>query len=145
MRAMQIIAAGLAGALLLRPAAAQSQVSVSITVGAQLGPPVPVYVYSAERYGPWREDWDRWTPVVLFEQDGRFYRRHARGMRAVEVYVYGRDYFLPPQDRDWVGYDRRYDYRLRPGREQGHERGDDDGPGHGRGRDRGRGHGDGGR
>lgn len=114
MRATHLFAAALAGALLLEPSPARGQVSVSITLGAEVGPPIPVYTYSAYRYGPWRKDWRRWTPVVLYERDGRFYRHHARGTRAVEVYADGGDYFMPPRDRDWVGFDRRYDYGDRP-------------------------------
>ena len=114
MRATHVITAALIGACIVWPAEASAQVSVSISLGAQLGPPVPVFAYSAERYGPWRADWPRWTPIVLYEADGRYYRRRARGARAVEVYAYGGDYFLPPQDAGWIGYDRRYDYGDRP-------------------------------
>ncbi|MHB1863831.1 MAG: hypothetical protein ACYCVL_12785 [Gemmatimonadaceae bacterium] len=130
-----MILAALAGTLAVAPARASAQVSVNIILGARMGPPVPVLAYAPERFGPWRDDYPRWTPVVLYEVDGRYYRHRARDARAIEVYVYGGNYFLPPRDAGWVGYDRRYDYRLRPGRE--HD--DED---RGRGRGRGRGHGD---
>ena len=136
MRATHIFAAGLIGSLAVLPAGASAQVLVRITLGAQLGPPVPVFAYSAARYGPWREHYRRWTPVVLYELDGRYYRHRDRDARPVEVYSYGGNYFLPPDDRDWIGTDRRYDYRRRPGH-------DDDHPDGGRGRGWGRGHGGG--
>ncbi len=114
MRRMHFIGAGLIGALAVLPAGAAAQVSVSISLGAQLGPPVPVFAYSAERFGPWREDYRHWTPRVLYEMGGRFYRHRDRGARPVEVYLYNGDYFLPPRDAGWVGYDRRYDYDDQP-------------------------------
>ena len=137
MRATPMIIAALAGTLAVAPARASAQVSVRIMLGARLGPPVPVLAYAPERYGPWREDYPRWTPIVLYEMDGHYYRHRARDARAIEVYAYGGNYFLPPRDAGWVGYDRRYDYRLRPDWKR-----DDEERSRGRGRGRGRGHGD---
>jgi hypothetical protein len=51
MRITHFMAAVLVGAIVVTPACAQAQVSVNVTLGAELGPPVPVFGYSAERYG----------------------------------------------------------------------------------------------
>jgi hypothetical protein len=114
MRATHLFTAVLIGTFAVAPADTQAQVSVSISLGAQLGPPVPVFGYSAERYGPWRADYVHWTPVVLYEMNGRYYHHHAPGARAIEVYAYSGDYFFPPSDAAWVGADRRYHYDQRP-------------------------------
>ena len=135
MRATHIIAAVLIGIAGVVPTDTRAQVSVSISLGAQLGPPMPVFAYSPARYGPWRADYVHWAPVVLYEMNGRYYRHRARGARALEVYASSGDYFFPPREAAWVGFDRRYDYRRRP------EHDDDDGRGRAHGRGRGRGHG----
>ncbi|HEU4988182.1 MAG TPA: hypothetical protein VFT41_00205 [Gemmatimonadaceae bacterium] len=136
---------------LTQPAPARAQVSVGVAIGAQLGPSLSIFAYSPARYGEWREHYRAWTPVEVYEVDGRYYHRRMRGARVVVVYEYHDQYFFPPRDDGWRGYDRRYDYdhrplvvdyeRARPYHER-HE--DDDDHGHGRGRGRGRGHGDGG-
>ncbi|HUX34082.1 MAG TPA: hypothetical protein VMV51_09420 [Gemmatimonadaceae bacterium] len=117
MRATHVIAAVLMGIAGVVPTDTRAQVSVSISLGAQLGPPMPVFAYSPARYGPWRAEYGRWAPVVVYEMNGRYYHHRARGARAIEVYAYGGDYFLPPRDAAWVGFDRRYDYDERPGRD----------------------------
>jgi len=36
------------------------------------------------------------------------------GGRPVQIYRYKNEYFLPPQDHDWVGFDKRYNYERQP-------------------------------
>ena len=92
----------------------QQQSSVGVSIGIQLGPERPVDMYSRERYGDWHNNLEQWQPVTLFVVDGRFYEREARDARAVVVYRHNSDYFLPPQDKEWVGKDKRYDYKHMP-------------------------------
>jgi hypothetical protein len=141
MRLSTLLAAGFAGASLALASPARAQVSIGISVYAPLGPALRVYAYSPEREGEWRDDYMRWSPVVVYEDDGHYYRRRGRGARPVVVYMYRGAYFFPPRDRAWQGYDRRYDYDRQPvyeersrGRGRGHEHGDDGEHGRGRGR-----------
>ena len=127
----------LVGALLAVPARTPAQVQISVAVGARLGPPIAVFAYSPDRYGDWRRDYRRWTPVVIYDVDGRYYQHRVDGARELIVYRYRDDYFLPPDDRGWIGVDHRYDYRHRPDdddrkRAHGHDKGPP--PGHDRGR-----------
>lgn len=103
-----------AAALLALPARAPAQVSISVGFGARLGPDVGVFAYSPERMGDWHANYRRWTPVTLYDVNGRYYRHSVAGARAVEVYYYHDEYFLPPPDAAWVGADRRYNYRRQP-------------------------------
>ena len=45
---------------------------------------------------------------------GHFYSRNVPGSRAVSVYRWQNQYFLPPRDQQWINADRRYDCTLRP-------------------------------
>jgi hypothetical protein len=112
MRISRMFALPLIAGLLAFPARTQAQVRVQ--VNARLGPPVGVVAYSRDRWGDWRSNYRRWTPVTLYVVDGRYYQRNVRGARAVLVYRHGNEYFLPPQERAWVGVDRRYNYKRRP-------------------------------
>jgi hypothetical protein len=96
------------------PARAAAQVSVRISVGANLGPPIPIYAYSQHRYGDWRANYLNWSPVTVYEVNGRYYRHSERGAREVIVYSDHGQYFFPPQDGAWSGFDKRVDYRHRP-------------------------------
>ncbi|HYV95930.1 MAG TPA: hypothetical protein VE967_00595 [Gemmatimonadaceae bacterium] len=87
---------------------------ITITFGARLGPEVGLHAYSVQRMGDWRQSYRQWTPVTVYDVNGHFYLRNVRGSRPVLVYRYNNEYFFPPQDRDWNGFDRRYDYRRRP-------------------------------
>ena len=114
MRKSAMMMTALVGALLGMPGRARAQLQISVAFGARLGPPVEVFAYSRDRYGDWRRDYDRWTPVVVYDVNGRYYRDGVPGAREVIVYRYHDDYFFPPDDRAWVGIDHRYDYRHRP-------------------------------
>jgi hypothetical protein len=107
----------LLGALIALPTPGSAQTSITVRFGARLGPEIPITSYSPERLGPWKHSYRNWTPVTLYDVNGRYYRNEVRGARPVLVYLYRDQYFLPPEDREWNGADRRYDYRRRPGPE----------------------------
>ena len=75
---------------------------------------VDLYAYDPYYSGDWRDNYRRWSPVVIYESDGRYYPNRFRGSRAVQVYRNRDGYFLPPRDRDWDRADRRFDTRRRP-------------------------------
>lgn len=85
-----------------------------VVVDPRLGPEIGVLAYSAERAGDWRRNYRRWTPVTVYEVNGRYYQNNGSGARAVAVYRYQNEYFLPPQDEGWVGFDKRFAYDRRP-------------------------------
>ena len=99
------------------PVTVSAQVTATVRVGQQQPeywtPEVRVFNYSPA-YGDWRTSYRQWQPVTLYERNGRFYVRPIPGATAVAVYHWGSDYFMPPQDADWVNHDRRYNYRQRP-------------------------------
>jgi hypothetical protein len=101
-----------AGALVASPSTARAQITISF--GAKLGPEIRVFAYSQERLGEWRGNYRHWTPVTLYDVNGRYYRNNVRGARPIEVYMYNNQYFFPPQEQGWNGADRRYDYRRQP-------------------------------
>lgn len=77
--------------------------------------------------------------MTICEYDGRYYRRSVRGARAIVVYSRNNEYFLPPPDREWVGKDKRYNYKRQPDdRDRGRARNKNENPGRGRGRGRGK-------
>lgn len=104
----------LLGALIALPERAPAQVTIDVRFGTALGPEIGVFDYSPERYGPWATSYRRWTPVTLYDINGRYYRNSVRGARPIEMYSYHNEYFLPPQDQAWISHDRRYDYKRRP-------------------------------
>jgi len=104
--------AGVTG-LVASPSTAPAQ-QISISFGTRLGPEIRVYSYSQERLGEWRSNYRHWTPVTLYDVNGRYYRNNVRGARPVVVYQYNNQYFFPPQEQGWNGADRRYDYRRQP-------------------------------
>jgi hypothetical protein len=114
MRIVHLLAVPFLAALIVAPTAASAQARISISFGARLGPDINVSAYSSERLGDWRMNYRRWTPVRLYDVNGRYYLNNVRGSRPVLVYRYDNEYFLPPQDRAWDGMDRRYNYRQRP-------------------------------
>ena len=83
---------------------------VSPRFGAEIG----VLSYSSERAGDWRRNYKRWSPVTVYEFGGRYYQNMGPGGRPVQIYRYKNEYFLPPQDHDWVGFDKRYNYERQP-------------------------------
>jgi hypothetical protein len=107
-------------AVVALPARASAQVNISVKFGARLGPEIGVVAYAPERHGDWHANYRRWTPVVLYDVNGHYYRHQVEGARSVMVYTYNGEYFFPPADRAWVGYDRRYDYHHAPGDEDFH-------------------------
>lgn len=114
MRTATIATLPLVGALLTLPVRAPAQAPVSVVFGPRLGPEIGVFEYSPARDGEWRGNYRRWTPVTLYDVNGRYYRSEVRGARQVLVYSYDNDYFLPPRDKDWNGADARYNYRRQP-------------------------------
>jgi hypothetical protein len=114
MKLSTLLAVPLLGALLALPAQAPAQLNVSVQFGTRLGPEIGVFAYSPERYGDWRRNFRRWTPVTLYDINGHYYRHAVRGARPVVVYSYNNEYFLPPQDDAWVRFDSRYNYGRRP-------------------------------
>jgi len=112
MRFKSLLALAVLGGLTTVPSRASAQ--IRITFGARLGPEIGISAYSQERMGDWRGSYRRWTPVTLYDINGRYYRNQVRGARPVLVYSYNNEYFLPPQDQGWNGMDRRYNYRRRP-------------------------------
>jgi len=87
---------------------------VAVRAGSRLGPEVGIVPYVEARRGDWRTNYTKWLPVPLYVVNGHYYRRHVRGARPVVAYWYDNEYFLPPQENAWVGWDKRYDYRRQP-------------------------------
>jgi hypothetical protein len=114
MRITRFLTLPLFGALIAMPASAPAQLNVTVRFGTRLGPEIGVYAYSSERQGDWRVNSRRWTPVTLYDVNGHYYRTSVSGARAVVVYSYNNEYFLPPQDQGWVNSDRRYNYQRQP-------------------------------
>jgi hypothetical protein len=92
----------------------RGQQQSSVEIGIQLGPVRSVNSYSMERHGDWRTNYQQWQPTTLYVVNGRYYDKETRGSRAVMVYRHDNEYFTPPQDKEWVGADKRYDYKKRP-------------------------------
>jgi len=115
MRIPHLVTVALLGAVIAAPAPASAQLNIQLRFGSRLGPEIGVFAYSPERYGDWRTSYRRWTPVTLYDVNGRYYRTQVTGGRPVLVYAYNNEYFLPPQDGGWRGFDRRYNYQRAPG------------------------------
>jgi hypothetical protein len=96
------------------PLAAVPAQGVGISIGINLGPSRVVRNYSSARYGDWRTNYRNWQPTTMYVVNGHYYDKETRGSRAVVVYRHNKDYFLPPQDKKWVGADKRYDYKRQP-------------------------------
>ena len=103
MRIVKLLSVSLLAALLMLPSRAHAQISLSVLFGSRLGPEVGVSAYSPDRLGEWRANYQQWTPVTLYEVNGRYYRHQVRGARPVNVYVYDNEYFLPPRERGPLG------------------------------------------
>jgi hypothetical protein len=114
MRIARLIAMTLIAASMGLPMGATAQVNISVRFGTGLGPDVDVFAYTPERMGDWNANYRKWTPVTLYDVNGHYYRKSVSGARAVVVYSYNGEYFLPPTDRAWVGFDKRFDYRRAP-------------------------------
>jgi len=83
-------------------------------IDVRLGPELGVLAYSAERAGDWRRNYRRWTPVTVYEVNGHYYQNNGRNARAVTIYRYRNEYFLPPRDQAFVRFDKRFDYNHQP-------------------------------
>ena len=75
---------------------------------------VEIYDYSPDYYGDWRYNYRSWSPVIIYEYNGRYYPNRFRDARPLQVYRDRSGYFLPPRDRDWSRAERRFDPRRRP-------------------------------
>jgi len=113
MRIAKLSILPLLGALALVPNRSQAQISIQLGAQARARE-VRVYGYSRDQDGDWRTNYRRWQPVTLYTLDGRYYDRAVRGARAIQVYSYNNQYFLPPQDAEWNNFDSRYQYGSRP-------------------------------
>jgi hypothetical protein len=114
MRISRVMGAALVAALMTTPAQASAQLDISVKFGTRLGPEIGVVAYAPERHGDWHANYRRWTPIVLYDVNGHYYRTQVAGSRAVMVYTYNNEFFFPPTDRAWVGFDKRYDYGHAP-------------------------------
>ena len=114
MRIANLMTVTLVAAALALPARVPAQVNITVRFGTGLGPEVDVFAYAPERLGDWHASYRQWTPVTLYDVNGHYYRKSVSGSRAVVVYSYNGEYFLPPTDRAWVGFDKRYDYKRAP-------------------------------
>jgi len=112
-----VVLRSMAGALLVLSACAPAYRSGYGRVDyVRYGPGIDLYGYSPDVYGDWRYNYQRWSPVVIYEYDGSYYPNRFRRARPVEVYRGPSGYFLPPRDRDWARMDRRFDSRRLPNR-----------------------------
>jgi hypothetical protein len=115
MRLGKLVALPLLAAMIAVPAQrAHAQVSINVKLGARLGPEVGIFAYSPERLGDWHANYRKWTPITVYDVNGHYYRHPVGGSRAVVVYSYNGEYFFPPTDHAWVGFDKRYDYHHAP-------------------------------
>jgi hypothetical protein len=114
MRITTLLTATLLAALAVAPTRASAQVNINVSFGTRLGPEIGVSAYAPERVGEWRNNYRKWTPVTLYDVNGHYYRNEVHGARLVTVYTYKGEYFLPPQDQAWNGFDKRYNYARQP-------------------------------
>jgi hypothetical protein len=114
MKIGKLIAVPFVVALFAVPSHASAQVNLSVRFGTRLGPDVSVFAYSPERHGDWRANYRKWTPITLYDINGHYYRNSVPGARAVAMYSYNGEFFLPPTDDAWMNKDRRYSYDHRP-------------------------------
>lgn len=135
MRISHVFAIVLMGGMVALPVRAPAQVSIDVTIGKQLGPEISIFAYSQTAYGNWRTSYRQWTPVTIYVFNGHYYRKSVKGARAVMVYRRNNEYFLPPQEKGWVGFDKRYNYSRQPvDEDRGRAKSKDENRGRGRGR-----------
>jgi hypothetical protein len=114
MRIADLLTVPVLAALIVLPKGASAQGSITVAFGTRLGPEIEVSAYSSEHLGQWRSNYQRWTPVTLYDINGHYYRSQVHGARPVLVYTYNNEYFMPPHDQSWNGADQRYNYHRRP-------------------------------
>ena len=100
------------GAMLL--AACTGYGGGGVVVGAQLGPSIDLYGYSAERDGDWHAGYRQWSPTTVYEVNGQYYPNSVKGARQVQVYHTSTGYVLPPRDKDWAATEKRFDKKKVP-------------------------------
>ncbi len=105
------------------PILGRPQPRPTVVVRRPAPPPRVIVVrdYSVRRFGEWRREARRWTPVVVWVREGRYFEREVPRSRRVVVYHYRGEYFRDPGDRAWREYrDRELrwedDTRARPRR-----------------------------
>lgn len=86
MKLSQLIAVPFVVALFSVPSDASAQTGLTVRFGTRLGPDIGVYAYSPERNGDWQRNYRKWSPVTLYDINGRYYRHYVEGSRAVAVY-----------------------------------------------------------
>jgi hypothetical protein len=91
-----------------------------VAISPRFGGEIGVVGYSVDRAGDWRKNYRRWTPITGYEFNGRYYPNPGPGGRAVQLYRFQGEYFLPPTDREWVGFDKRFDYKHGPSDDDRH-------------------------
>jgi hypothetical protein len=136
MRIHKLVAAALVlGAAVAMPSQSSAQVSIGVNIGARLGPELSIYAYSQPAYGDWRTTYTQWTPTTVYYYNGHYYPKSVQGARAVAIYSHNGEYFMPPEDREFVGKDKRYNYKRAPvAEDRGRAKHKDDEEGRGRGR-----------
>ncbi len=86
----------------------------SVGVSLNLGNSHVVAAYNANTHGDWHTAYTNWQPATLYYYKGQYYDHSTKGARAVALYRKDDQYFLPPQDKKWVGMDARFDYKHKP-------------------------------
>jgi hypothetical protein len=119
MRITSLLAVPILVGLIALPTRAHAQVGFSVRIGT---PEASVGVYSPARHGAWESNYQRWTPVTMYQANGHYYRtqprdRHNRvvSSTSVQMYRYRNQYFAPPTDAGFAGRDRRFNNNGRNG------------------------------
>jgi hypothetical protein len=117
---------------ILSAAPAAAQVSARLNINVPAGRPGRVYAgnrgrlvvreYDANRFGPWENYYDQWTPQTVYVEDGSYYDYPVDAYATpVVVYGYRNEIFLPPRAPEFFAWrDRwhpefyRQPYRGRP-------------------------------
>lgn len=85
-----------------------------MAVGADLGPGIDLYGYSATTDGDWHANYQQWTPTTVYESNGHYYPKNVNGARPVQVYQTKTGYITPPRDKEWASTDKRFDSKKIP-------------------------------
>ncbi len=114
MRLIRAVAATASAVALIFCASITGAHAQSVGVSLNLGNSHVVASYNPDRHGDWHTAYTNWQPTTLYYYKGQYYDHSAKGARAVSVYRKDDEYFLPPHDKKFVGYDKRFDYKHRP-------------------------------
>ncbi len=104
--------ASLAALVCVLPIASARAQSVGLSIN--LGNERVVAAYNPTQHGAWQTSYKSWEPTTVYYNNGHYYDKQSKGSRAVSVYKNNDGYFLPPQDKKWVGTDKRFDYKHKP-------------------------------